>query len=156
MTATHGTDLGQTSSNAMLTAKASKAVTAIAATHQVVPRQAAVLVRAAELFGRIVEGSLFIENREEAGFAPSHVGLAEYERAISAARTLNLVSQDRDLTEMFVGYRSILISLSQGADVPQARVTEVKQFLSTLSDFFYSDLVRPFTENRADRFVFDG
>jgi len=134
------TDVGQTSANAMLTAKAAKAVSSFITTHQIDARQAAVLGRAAKLLSRIVEGSLLIENRQAiTGLTPSHVGLAEYERALSAAKTLNLLSTD--LTELFLGYRSCLISLSEGAAVGNHKLDELKQFLTALSEFFYSDLV---------------
>lgn len=149
MTTTPVTDFGQTTANAMLTTKASKVLSTLVASRPIDSRQAAVLHRAAGLIERIVEGSLFIENKgEAAGLAPSHIGLAEYERAISAARTLNLVGDDRDLTELFMGYRSTLVSLSEGKPVSTEPVAELRRFMLALSEFFYSDLMRSTSEDR--------
>jgi hypothetical protein len=151
----HRTDSSQTSANAMLTAKASKVLARFSAAHGLDDRQLAVLRRAGELLGRIVAGSLLIENRQLAGVAASHVGLAEYERAISAARTLNLLSQDRDLSALFDGYRGSIMRLTEGNDVAPPRVNELTDFLAALSEYFYSDLTRPSLEDRSGRFTSD-
>ncbi len=154
MTSTHAQDprnIGQNSADAVLTAKAAKVLRLFISSRTLGDKEIAVLSRTASLLGRIVQGSLFVENRKVAGFAPSHVGLAEYERALTAAEKLDLLTRDNSVTDLFVTYQSTLVAVAGRSEVPQPKLTELKTFLSALSRYFSADLLRPASEVRTPR-----
>jgi hypothetical protein len=132
-------NFGQDTAYAVLTTRASKVLSTYLSNHTVNRQEADVLVRAAALLGRIVEGSLLVENRTIAGFAASHVGLAEYQRALSAAETLNLLSHNRSVTDILVTYRTALLQVAEGK--PGSEVEGAKQFFAALSSYFAAELL---------------
>lgn len=143
-------DLSATSANAMLTARASKAIGSLIGGREIDNRQQAIIRRAADLLERVVEGSLLIEDKQISGLAPSHRGLLEYDHALSALRALNLAAQLHGFTNVFVGYRDQLLSLAGGTVLSAGDLDKLKQFVSALSDLFYADLTRPVSDNRPD------
>jgi hypothetical protein len=144
-------DLSQASSNAMLTARTSKVISGCIRGHALDQRSQNVVTRAAEFLAGIVQGSLLVEGKQIAGFAPSHEKLREYDRALSALQALNLVSTDAGFADLFMSYRERLLRLAGGQPVEQAELQDLRQFFSALSSFFDSDLTRPLSERRGDR-----
>jgi hypothetical protein len=135
----------------MLTAKACKALGVASRGRDVSDVQAAILRRAAELVGKMVEGSVLVENRHVSGFAPTHRGLEEYARAMTALRALNRVTSDAKPTDLFLEYRKRLLDAADRKHVPASQLEDLKAFFSALGDYFHSDVVRPVSEPDGDR-----
>jgi hypothetical protein len=144
-------DLSQASANAMLTARTSKAISGFIRGHGLTDRGQEVVTRAAEFLARIAQGSLLVEGKQAAGFAPSHESLRETDRALSALQALNLVSQNASFAEVFLSYRERLLRLASGQPVDGEDLKNLRQFFSALSLFFDSDLTRPLSERRGER-----
>lgn len=144
-------DLSQASANAMLTARTSKVISGFIRGHALDQRGQHVVTRAADFLTGIVEGSLLVEGKQLAGFAPSHENLREYDRALSVLQVLNVVSKDASFADLFLSYRDWLLRLAGGQPVADEELTSLRQFFSALSAFFDSDLTRPLSERRGDR-----
>lgn len=148
MTASTLSELSQSSANAMLTAKASKALGGVAVGTKLEDRQVEILRRAAKLLSNIVEGSILIERREVGGLTGSAKGLDGYNRAISALHALKLVRKDAAFTDIFLAYRDCILRVAAAEPVEPKDVTELKTFLGRLSEYFFSDLHRPAPNRR--------
>jgi hypothetical protein len=144
-------DLSQASANAMLTARTSKVISGCIRGHALDQRGQHVVSRAADFLAGIVEGSLLVDGKQLAGFAPSHENLREYDRALSALQVLNVVSKDASFADLFLSYRDGLLRLAGGQPVANEELANLRQFFSALSAFFDSDLTRPLSERRGDR-----
>jgi hypothetical protein len=144
------TDLSQASANAMLTARATKVLSRVIRGDELDAGGREVARDAAEFLGKIVEGSLLIEGREVAGFAPSHENLREYVRALSALQTLDQVSKDTSSGGTFVNYRSQLLAVADQQAVDAAELKNLRRFFDALSAFFFSDLTRPAPPRRGN------
>ena len=144
-------DLSHTSANAILMARASKAISGAIRGQAMDHRNQRVVTNAAEFLTKLVEGSLLVENKEVQGFAPSHESLREYVRALSALQHLKLVSENANSADMFVSYRKGLLRLAAGEAVPTDELRSLRSFFGALSSFFFADLTRPMSEERGDR-----
>lgn len=144
-------DLSQASANAMLTARTSKAISAVLRGNALDPRNQQVVERAAEFLKGVVQGSVLVENTQVVGVSASHENLREFVRALSALQSLNLLSQNATVAEVFSSYRVQLLDLAKGQQVPGDDLQRLRRFFSELSSYFYSDLTRPVSEHRGDR-----
>lgn len=148
-------DLSQTSANAMLSAKTSKVIARAMRGGALDARAQQVVAGAADFLTRIVEGSLLVEDKQVQGLAPSHEGLREYVRALSALQRLKLVSQHASSADMFLAYRQNLLQLNAGEAVPPDDLERLRGFFGALSAFFFTDLTRPISEDRGERLTSD-
>jgi hypothetical protein len=144
-------DLSHTSANAVLMARATKAIAGAIRGQAMDERNQRVVASAAEFLSKLVEGSLLVENKEVQGFAPSHESLREYVRALSALQQLKLVSANADSAQMFVNYHKGLLRLAAGENVSPDELRSLRSFFGALSSFFFADLTRPLSEERGDR-----
>lgn len=150
MVASSLAELSRTSANAMLAAKASKTLGNVSLGQKLEDRQLAILQRAADLLASIVEGSLLIEKREVQGLVGSAKGLDGYDRALSALHALNLMPKNAAFTDLFLGYRERILKLANSQPVAKDDVADLKRFFGRLSEYFFSDLSRPISENRTE------
>lgn len=143
MTEPNMSDLSQSSANAVLTARACKALADVRRGIGLRPPARHVIERAASLLEGILRGSLLVERKEIAGFSGSHESLREYDRALSALQRLNYLTQESGTAELFNSYRERLRSIAQGDAVPDPELERLEQFFSALSSFFFSDVATP-------------
>jgi hypothetical protein len=129
-------DQAPVSANAMLTAKAYTALSAASRGCALTDVQARVLLRAAELLGRMVEGWVLVAQQGVRGFSPSYRGLEEYTRAMPVLRALASSSGN---TPKFVRYRVDLKRLVEGKRLATRELAELKDLFAALSDHFDSD-----------------
>jgi hypothetical protein len=131
-------EVSSASSNAMLSAKVSKAVRSIKRGGHLDPRAKGVLSRGAELLSEIVQGSLLVDRKPlEQGF---RADLEAYRHALSALGLLHNAAMERDVTPVFQAYRDDLLVLSRGGDVAEDHLDQLTSFFGLLGEFFFRDV----------------
>ena len=141
------------SRNALLTAKLSKTLRVLSKTGVVDERGKHAAERGAALLGRIIQGSLVLENDRPAqgGLSPSSEGLREYGIALSALDRLNSpTSGETRTTEILLKYRDQLLTLAQAGPLDAPSIDELDKFFTTLNTVFYSEVQQPITSTRQE------
>ena len=141
------------SSNALLTAKLSKTLRVLSKTGAVDERGKHAAERGAALLGRIIQGSLVLENDRPAqgGLAASSEGLREDGIALSALDRLNSPAiRGTRTTEILLKYRNQLLTLAQAGPLDAPSIDELDKFFTTLNTVFYSEVQQPITSTRQE------
>jgi len=128
-----------TSRNAMLSAKISKTLSALAEGVPPDDRAKQVLVRGADLLTTIVQGSILIERKQSSEQA-HRADLKAYSVALSVIESLRLTALDSDLTDLFVKYRDELLKISQGRSISRSMLEPLTSFFAVLTRYFYQEL----------------
>lgn len=100
------------------------------------------LGRGAKLLKQIVEGAILVEGGKRHGFSPSQQGLSAYGHALYAIKRLDLTTEHKEFTDLFLEFHSSLATLEKKSNLEKTRVDELKNFFSELSDFFSDDIQR--------------
>jgi len=141
-------ELSEASANAMLTARASKVLSRVSHGVPLDPRGQGVVRRAADFLQKILQGSALVENKEIAGVAPSHEGLRDYVRTLSALRALEGAQADTSSAEAFSRYHDQLVRLTKNEQVPPDELHQLRTFFGALSRSFFAELTRPVLEDK--------
>jgi hypothetical protein len=97
--------------------------------------------RAAELLGKIVEGSQFIEHSEAHALSKPRENLFAFDHAISALRKVD-ISRDAEieLTKIFRLLQQDLRRLASDEEIESARRIVICAFFDALGELFYRDI----------------
>ncbi len=100
------------------------------------------LNRAAELLDKIVQGSKFIERREEAHILSApHENLFAFDHAMSALRRIDLSPDAKEgLTNMFTVLQDNLHRLASDENVEESVRASIRSFFDALGELFYRDI----------------
>src|SRR5258708_25198654 len=141
------------SSNALLTAKLSKTLRILSKTGVVDDRGKHAAERGAALLGRIIQGSLVLENDHlaQGGLSASSEGLRDYGKALSALDRLSSPGlQGARTTDILLKYREQLLTLAQAGHLDTPAIDELDKFFTTLNTVFYSEVQQPITSTRQE------
>jgi hypothetical protein len=101
------------------------------------------LGRGAKLLQHIVEGSILVEGKGKMhGFSASQEGLSAYGHALSAIKRLNLITQNKEFTDLFLDFHKSIVELEKNKSLEKPIVDELKMFFTELSEFFSEDIQR--------------
>jgi hypothetical protein len=132
--------VGTSSRYAVLAANVSKVVVASSG-RTLEPAEKKLMDRAADLLGKIVEGSQFIEHSEAHALSKPRENLFAFDHAISALRKVD-ISRDAEieLTKIFGLLQQDLHRLASDEDIEGARRIVIRAFFDALGELFYRDI----------------
>jgi hypothetical protein len=94
-----------------------------------------------KMLTQIIEGSLLVDRKDAIdSISPSQEGLFAYSHALSAIERLNLLSEDNDLTDLFLNYHKNMNALSKKNTIEKDYLEALKNFFRALSKLFSEDL----------------
>ncbi len=106
------------------------------------PTEYDALDRGANLLRQIVEGSILVEGRRMHGFSASQEGLSAYGHALSALKSLDLLKQNKEYTNLFLDFHKAIVALVKKEHIDDAVVANLRSFFDELADFVNEDLHR--------------
>lgn len=140
MNEAHGRSAGPSSRYTVLAANVAKVAKNLQQ-RDIEPSERQLMTRAADLVGKIIEGSLFLENRDARGLSNARESLFTVDHAISALKGLTLDPEySKQLTRIFEDYERDLRLLASGAKIAPIRLTSIRNFFAALGDLFYQDV----------------